>query len=314
MNIQAVILAAGKGSRLQPLTLDRSKAMLPVAGKPMIARVMDLLKQAGLQGFIIVAHPEDLELRQFFAADDHVTLTFQSERKGAAHALQSAAPFIRADFILSACDNLVVPAEAAAFVQHFRALRNRGQDGLLALIQVPPEKMTSMGMVDWEGEIIQRIIEKPSPQTTISEIASIPLYGFSQRFLEFLPRVQPSKRGEMELQDAMQMLIAETHGLHGEMLSGRMTVTDTRDLLTLNLQYLTKEHATLQKGLRSKVQFIAPCLVEAGAKISEGCTIGPNVLVENGAIVGKGACIQNALVLRSAVIPDGDIVENKVLG
>ena len=57
--MQAVILAAGRGTRLKELTSSRSKAMMPIAGKPMIARVIEMLIRGGLSEFIIVAHPED---------------------------------------------------------------------------------------------------------------------------------------------------------------------------------------------------------------------------------------------------------------
>ncbi len=310
--MQAVILAAGKGSRLHPLTLERSKAMMPVAGKPMVARVMDMLKQAGLQEFILVAHPEDHELHNYFSGSKNVTITYQMEQKGAAHALMSAAAFIKGDFILSACDNLVTPDEASAFVELFRILRGKGQDGLLALIRVPKEKMTSMGMVEWDGNKIQRIVEKPALETALSEIASIPFYGFSRHFLDYLPRIKPSKRGELELQDAMQMQIAENHALYGKILSGRMTVTNATDLLTLNFRFLDQEQTMLQKEFPGVKKFIPPCLVEMGAIISPGCTIGPNVLVEAGARIGINATLKNTLVLRNACVPDGENAENAI--
>jgi len=109
--MQAVILAAGRGTRLKELTSSRSKAMMPIAGKPMIARVIEMLIRGGLSEFIIVAHPEDEELRSLFEKAADVQLAFQSERKGAAHALSMAAPLIRANFLLTACDNLVEDVE-----------------------------------------------------------------------------------------------------------------------------------------------------------------------------------------------------------
>ena len=310
--MQAVILAAGKGSRLHPLTLYRSKAMLPIAGKPMISRVMEMLKSAGLQEFIIVAHPDDRDLRSFFASSQNVKIVLQYERKGAAHALSYAAPFIKSDFVLSACDNLVDPLEAANFVQRFRAHSDRRMLGLLALIRVPKEKMKSMAMVEWDGINIRRIIEKPSPDATTSNLASIPLYCFSRRFLDYLPRLKPSIRAEFELQDAMQLLIDETAGLQAEILTGRLTVTDANDLLDLNLRFLAQEQPPPPASLPSGVRFISPFLLEPGAEIAPGSLIGPNALIESGSSIGKGAVIRNALILRGAAVPAGEIIENKV--
>jgi dTDP-glucose pyrophosphorylase len=311
--MQAVILAAGKGSRLHPLTLNRSKAMLPIAGKPMIARVMEMLKFAGLQEFIIVAHPEDRELRNFFAPSQNIKIVLQSERKGAAHALSYAAPFIKSDFVLSACDNLVNPAEAASFVQHFQPHPARKALGLLALLRVPKEKMNSMGMVDWDGSNIRRIIEKPSPSFSTSDLASLPLYCFSHRFLDYLPRIKPSIRGEFELQDAMQMLIDETGALEGQLLSGRLTVTNASDLLELNLHFLTQEFPSPPASLPPGVRFISPFLLEPGAQVAPGCLIGPNVLIESGSSIGSGAILRNALVLRGAAFPAGATLENRII-
>jgi glucose-1-phosphate thymidylyltransferase len=310
--MQAVILAAGKGSRLQPLTFERSKAMMPIAGKPMLARVMEMLQAAGLDEFIIVAHPDDRELYDVFSPLPNVKIVWQAERKGAAHALSYAAPHIKSDFVLSACDNLVEHAEAARFVQHFRADPDHTPAGLLALIRVPKEKMSSMGMVVWDGVKIQKIVEKPAPEAVISNIVSMPLYCFSRRFLELLPLIQPSRRGEIELQDAMQMLIDESGDLQGEMLSGRRTVTDASDLLELNLHFLAREAAALPESFPASTHFHLPCLVEPGVEIAADCQIGPNVLLETGSKIGQGAILRNTLILRGAVVPAGEIVENNI--
>lgn len=312
MNMQAVILAAGKGSRLQPLTLARSKAMMPVAGKPMLARVLEILAPTELTEIIIVAHPDDNELHEQFGGLPGVTIVHQAERKGAAHALACAAPLIRGDFILSACDNLVDPLEAQRFIKNFQS-HSQGQPcGRLALVHMPAEKMTSMGMVLWDGETITSIVEKPSAERVVSNLASIPLYCFSRHFLDYLPHIQASRRGEYELQDGMQMLIDQTGQLRGELFSGRETVSDARDLLELNLHYLEREASLPAQHKYPGVHFTAPCLVEPGAQIGSGTRLGPGVLVERGTTIGADAHINRALILRGASIAPGEIIEDKV--
>src|SRR5512139_3100314 len=115
--MQGVILAAGKGKRLQPITFHRSKAMAPVLGKPIVERVMDELVASGVSDFVVVASPDDEEIVRYFTLQselrDRVRLVYQAERLGMAHALQCAAPLLSDDFVLCACDNLV-PAEQAA--------------------------------------------------------------------------------------------------------------------------------------------------------------------------------------------------------
>lgn len=312
MNLQAIILAAGKGTRLQPLTLARSKAMMPVAGEPMLARVLEILAVTTLTEIIIVAHPEDSELHEQFGSLPGVRIVHQAERKGAAHALACAAPFIHGDFILSACDNLVDPLEAERFVNNFQR-HSQGQPcGRLALVHMPAEKMTSMGMVVWDGETINSIVEKPSAERVVSNLASIPLYCFSRHFLDYLPHIQPSRRGEYELQDGMQMFINQAGELRGELFSGRETVTDARDLLELNLRYLAREAKSPAQNLYPGVHFNAPCLVETGAQIERGARLGPGVLVERGSTIGADAHIRRALVLRGANIAPGEMIDDQV--
>src|SRR3954470_13501057 len=109
--MQGVLLAAGKGKRLQPLTLERSKAMAPVAGKPLSGRVADLLVAQRIDELIVVIGPNDSEVQPYFASQANLSVpvrfVVQHERIGMAHALGLAAPWLVGDFMMSACDNLV---------------------------------------------------------------------------------------------------------------------------------------------------------------------------------------------------------------
>ena len=111
--MQGIILAAGRGTRLKPITLTRSKAMVPIVGKPIVERVMDDLVANGVDDLILVISPDDKEIVAHFAHNSEigasVRFVHQAERLGMAHALQCAAPLIYDDFVLTACDNLVLP-------------------------------------------------------------------------------------------------------------------------------------------------------------------------------------------------------------
>jgi UDP-N-acetylglucosamine diphosphorylase / glucose-1-phosphate thymidylyltransferase / UDP-N-acetylgalactosamine diphosphorylase / glucosamine-1-phosphate N-acetyltransferase / galactosamine-1-phosphate N-acetyltransferase len=306
--MQAVILAAGRGSRLQVLTLERSKAMLPIAGKPITARVTDMLTACGIHDFVIVAHPDDRDLLAHFAGK--AQFVFQPERKGMADALLKAAPFIKGDFILTACDNLVETEDAQRLVTRFRAEKPAA---LLTLMRVTPEKISASGVVELDGDKIRQIVEKPRPEEAPSDMISLPLYCFSTEILAFLPKVQPSKRGEYELQDAIGMLIEAGKDVRGEIFPGRKTLTNAGDLLRLNLHYLSIEKHAEFNGIKAKVSLKPPFLVEAGADVAENCLIGPNVFVETSAKIGKGAVLRNAVILRNARVAAGAVIENQVI-
>ena len=102
--MQAVILAAGKGSRLHPITTARSKAMLPILGKPIVERVMEDLVSTGVDDFILVISQNDRYINRYFRRESRieadVRFVYQAERLGMANALSYAAPLIQGDFIL----------------------------------------------------------------------------------------------------------------------------------------------------------------------------------------------------------------------
>ncbi|MFQ5578627.1 MAG: sugar phosphate nucleotidyltransferase, partial [Anaerolineae bacterium] len=238
--MQAVILAAGKGSRLNPITLRRSKAMVPILGRPIVERVMETLAQNGIRRFIMVISRQDSEVGQYFREETtlkaDIRFVIQPERLGMANALQHIAPYIRGPFILSACDNLTSPEHVAALIA---AHRERKANATLSLMKIDPALAGRTGIVDMHNGCIRRIVEKPAPGDAPSNIASLPLYVFSPRLLAYLPEVNPSPRGEYELQDAIQMLIERDGGVTGLLTPTRLQLTNAADLLALNRHYLT---------------------------------------------------------------------------
>ncbi|MFQ5858328.1 MAG: sugar phosphate nucleotidyltransferase, partial [Anaerolineae bacterium] len=209
MTLQGVILAAGKGSRLHPITTRRSKAMLPILGQPIVERVMEGLWDNGVDTFILVVSPDDADIVGYFTQEsplaDHVTFVEQRERLGMAHALQQAAPHIQGPFVLSACDNLVPRDHIAELISSHHADPSR--QATLSLMHVPPALIGRTGIVALDGGWVTRIVEKPELHQAPSDVASLPLYVFKPRILDYLHDVPLSPRGEYELQDAIQMLI-----------------------------------------------------------------------------------------------------------
>ena len=316
--MQGVILAAGKGSRLQPITLTRSKAMLPILGKPIVERVMEHLAVNGVKDFILVVSPDDLHITRYFRRESElqveVRFVYQPKRLGMADALRWAAPLITDDFILSACDNLVSAEHVGRMVAAWQ--ESPHPNGLLTLMPVKPEGSGSTGIVEMAGPWIKRIIEKPRPEEAPSDISSLPLYCFSRRILDYLPEVSPSPRGEYELQDAIQMLIDRDGRVGGVMCEGRLTLTSPADLLAINRQYLMSGDSQPQLApftVGPNTQLITPLRIERGTTIGANCVIGPNVYVERDCRIGEGVTIRNAVLLREAMVSDGATVVDQVV-
>lgn len=319
--MQGVILAAGKGKRLQPVTPTRTKAMAPVAGKPIVARVFDLLVQNGVNEVILLVSPDDNAIGPYFErhAPPGVRVTFvvQHERLGMAHALGLVAPHLHGDFIMSACDNLVPPEHVAALL----ATHRREQaNATLSLMEIEIAHSASTGIVEWEtgaeGHLIRRIVEKPQPHEAPSNVSSLPLYVFSPRVLDYLPQVRPSPRGEYELQDAIQLLINHSGRVTGVLTDVRWQLTNVHDLLELNRHYLAVEQAQPPAHLQpftQGVHVIPPVRIDADCVLEPACVIGPHVYLEPGCRIGAGARIENAILLRNTVVEAGAVIAGTVV-
>jgi NDP-sugar pyrophosphorylase family protein len=316
--MQGVVLAAGQGSRLQPITLTRSKAMLPILGKPIVERVMEHLAANGLDDFILVVSPGDRHIARYFRTESSiqadVRFVYQTQRLGMANALQCAAPLITSDFVLSACDNLISAEHVARMVAAWQS--SPRPNAVLTLMPVEPERLGSVGIVALDGPWLTRIVEKPPPGEAPSNISSLPLYLFPRHFLDYLPMVCLSPRGEYELQDAIQMLIEREGRVCGVTTQRRLTLTSPADLLAINRHYLVNGGDRPQLAPHSvgpNTRLITPLRIESDTVIGRDCTIGPNVYVERDCRIGDGVTLQNVVVLRGSAIPQGATIENQVL-
>jgi NDP-sugar pyrophosphorylase family protein len=315
--MQAVILAAGKGSRLHPITLRRSKAMLPILGKPIVERVMGTLVENGVHEFIMVVSEEDSEVGRYFreqtALDVAIQFVIQPERLGMANALSLAAPYLDDSFVMSACDNLMSPEHIGALVA---AQQSAGASATLSLMKIDPSLAGRTGVVELHDGHVERIIEKPAPGQAPSNIASLPLYVFSPKILQYLPDVQLSTRGEYELQDAIQMLIDHDGRVTGVFADNRLQLTNAADLLALNRYYLTTGVDTPQLAPQSVGQhthLITPLRIEEGTIIESGCVIGPRVYIERDCHIEADVLIKDAVILRNTTIEEGRQVVGEVV-
>ncbi len=316
--LQGVILAAGKGSRLHPITTKRSKAMLPILGRPMVERVMETIYENGVRDFVLVVSADDKDIVQHFtqecALDVRVRFVVQQERKGMADALLQAAPYIEGDFVLSACDNLTSVEHVRELFDTHRA--HPGAGGILSVMPIPEEEIGRTGMVAIEDGRVVRIVEKPTRAEAPSNIASLPLYVFSPTILKMLPDVKLSPRGEYELQDAIQALIEQDGGVYPVFIESRLTVTGPADLLAINRHYLVAGQNKPQLApftVGPNTHLITPLCIEEGTVVGRDTIIGPRVYIERGCWIGDGVGLRDAVVLRGSVIPDGASIANEVV-
>lgn len=248
--MQAVILAAGRGTRLRPITESRSKAMVPVLGRPLIELAIQSLVANGLRDFIIVRSPTDGDIVAHFDALSSTDLSFrfvvQEQRLGTAAALALAAPLIDGPFAVWACDSIV----DAVHVGDLLAAAAEA-DAVLSLLDVDRAKVSKSAAVVIDGRRVRRIVEKPDAGmlksgTVDPTTVSLPHYLFRPGLLERLTDVPLSPRGEHELQDGIQRLIDDGRRVVGVRAARRRQVSTTDDLRDLTLELL-REASSLHR-------------------------------------------------------------------
>ena len=303
--MQAVILAAGRGKRLHPITFQRSKAMLPVLGLPIISRIVDSIASNAVSDFIIVTSPDDERLTTYFQDNPlpeiNIRFVEQVEPRGMAHALLCAKDWIVGDFLLTACDSLIPQTDYTSMITSWYSQPHTA--ALLALMLVSPDKVHQTAVVQIERERITRITEKPAPQQTVSNIASLPIYIFQPGILDDLPHIKPSSRGEYELQDAIQSLIDQGETVRGVLIEERLNLTSAQDLLEINLHFLQIEkphYVDDSVTIEKDVVLHPPYWIGPHSTIGEQCSIGPNVFIESDCLIEHHCQVANTLLLKGS--------------
>ncbi|WP_254545795.1 UTP--glucose-1-phosphate uridylyltransferase AglF [Halomarina pelagica] len=203
--MQAVVLAAGEGTRLRPLTEDRPKAMVEVDGKPILTHCLEQLVTLGADDlFIVVGYLKEVIIKHYGDSFEGIPITYchQREAKGLAHALLTVEEHIDDDFMLILGDN-VFEANLADVVR--RQAEDRA-DAAFLVEEVPYEEASRYGVCNTNdyGEIVA-VMEKPEDPPT--NLVMTGFYTFTPAIFHACHLVQPSNRGEYELSDAVNLLI-----------------------------------------------------------------------------------------------------------
>ncbi len=203
--MKAVVLAAGKGTRLRPLTEDKPKGMVAVDGKPILTHCLDQLVDLGADEFVIVVGYLKEKIIDHFGdeyRDVPITYTHQREQQGLAHALLGVEEHIDDDFMLMLGDNIF----NANLEDVVRRQREERADAAFLVEEVPWEEASRYGVCDTNayGEITD-VVEKPAEPP--SNLVMTGFYTFTPAIFPACELVQPSSRGEYEISEAIDLLI-----------------------------------------------------------------------------------------------------------
>jgi len=317
--LKAVVLAAGKGNRLQPITATRPKHLIKLGGKPILELCLDALKASGVTEVVVVTHYMGDVIRGFFGKGEKLGLKIeyveQAEMLGTGNAVRVVEPYVDDDFVLVYGDLLFAPEVVANVVSLFEA-----ENAAAVMAVVPVEKPENYGIVEVAaGQAVKCIVEKPALSDAPSNLANAGIYVFSKEIFDKLKQTKASVRGEWELTDSLSLLIDEKKTvLAAEILEDDwLDVGRPWDLLEANSWVLKRmEHkiyGTVENGahlvgavtvaetarIRSGAYIEGPCFID------EGSDIGPNCYIRPSTSIGKNVRVGNACEVKNCIIMDG---------
>lgn len=225
--MNGVVLAAGEGTRLRPLTADRPKGLVRVAGRPLLSHALDALVGVGVDRLVIVVGYRGDDIVEHYGdsyRDVPVTYAWQDDRLGTAHALQQALPLDGTTVVLNG-DN-VCRANLDAVVEHHR---RTGAAGTLLVESVSRAQARETGVVEIEDGRVTGLVEKPDDPPSTLVVRGFQVY---EPVAEPACRLlTPSERGEYELTDAADLLVHAGHRVETVRLDGWChNVNDTDDI------------------------------------------------------------------------------------
>src|SRR5438445_5732562 len=302
--MRALVLAGGEGSRLRPLTHTSAKQLIPVAGTPILFHAHEAIRDAGIKDVGIVIGSTGDEIREAVADGSawgiRVTYIPQDAPLGLAHAVLTAAEFVRGQpFLVYLGDNVLLEG-VARFVDEFE--RNR-PDAQIFLARVPePERF---GVAVLEGDRVVRLVEKP--KVHVSDLALVGVYLFDDSILQAAATLEPSRRGEYEITEAIQWLIDHGKTVRAEMGNGWWKDTGRpADLLEANRVMLSVLASAVEGGVDEASTLEGVVAVAPGAQIVRSrirgpVAIGPETRVEDSDVGPNVSIERDGRVIRSTV-------------
>jgi len=289
--MKGVILAAGKGTRLYPVTRVVPKPLLPLANRPTLAYAFEQLTAAGIEEVALVVGENESAMREALGdgAAYGVRLTYvrQPEPKGLAHAVSFAEEFVGGDDFVLYLGDAIYGQPMTPFVEQFRS---SGAANLNLVKAVDDPRRFGVANVQ-DGRIV-KLVEKPAEPE--SNLAMAGMYVFGPQIWEVLPDLAPSARGEYEITDAIQMLIDRGETVVPGIYEGEWFDTGTLPSFLATSRYLTEGQALIAPGANVSGEVIGHAVVGEGATVR--CVSMSDSVILPGAQVDVDGIIEGCLI------------------
>jgi len=319
--MKCVVLAAGEGRRMHPLTFTRPKVMLPVSNKPILEWNLLNAIDAGLEEFIFIVGYKSESVREYFGDGKRwnvkIEYVNQGEPLGTAHAIGMVESFV--DEFIVLCGDTIFGRE------DIKKVVERGNS--IGLTKVDDAR--EYGVVELSGNKVVRIHEKM--EEPLSNLINAGLYHFDRSIFDFIKKTDRSPRGEYEITDSINMFTRE-YNMEGVLLKEWRDVVYPWHLLDVNEELLRKMKGDIKGRVEENVVLKGEVTIGEGSRVMSGsyiegpvvigrdCKIGPNCYIRPYTSIGDNchignACeVKNSIVMSNSNIPHQNYVGDSIIG
>ncbi len=319
--MKGIILHGGHGTRLRPLTHTGPKQLLPIANKPMSQYALEDLKNVGIHDIVIILgdiYPE--KVKEYYGNGEefgvNITYIYQEKPKGISHAIRLCKEFVGNDkFIVYLGDN-VLRKDLTDYTKKFSS---SDLDAMILLCAVDNPSKFGVAYIDKDDSSkIKNIIEKPKNST--SNLAVIGVYFLTPKIFDIIDNLKPSSRGELEITDALQLLMDKGNTIAHDTVTGWWKDTGTpEDIIHANRLVLdsigTENQFLVEKDISTKgntiigsntkisqdSSIIGPAIIGKNCKIERGVRLGPYVSIGDGCTL-ENCSIENSIIMENCSI------------
>jgi len=320
--LKGIILHGGHGTRLRPLTHTGPKQLLPIANKPMSQYALEDLRKAGITDIAIIigdVYPE--KVKELYGNGKKfgvkINYIFQDEPKGISHAIRLCKDFVgKEKFVVYLGDNVL----RTGLVSYTKKFASSKSEAMILLCEV--DDPSRFGIAELDGKKIKKITEKPKHPN--SNLAVIGVYFLTPKIFGIIDKLKPSWRGELEITDALQMMMENNLTIQYDTVTGWWKDTGTPDdILHANKLILdtvgTKNQFVLNEGAKVQGNIVIgknssisrDSFITGPAIIGEHCTIGPAARIGPYVSVGNNSILKKCDV-ENSIIMDGCKITSKI--
>jgi len=321
--MKGLVLSGGKGTRLYPLTYTSAKQLIPVANKPVLFRVIEAIRDAGITDIGIVVGDTAEEIKRAVGRGGqfgvNITYIQQEAPLGLAHAVKISHDFLDGErFVMFLGDN-VIQGGISPLIAQFAESDFNSQ---IVLTRVDVPEQYGVAELDGEGRIL-RLIEKPKEPP--SDLALVGIYMFDDHIFDAVNSISPSWRGELEITDAIQWLVERNYAVYPYVHRGWWIDTGAPgDMLEANSLVLEELTPTIQGYIDRDSEVDSRVTIERGAEIINSVIRGPAIIGEDTRIVNAyvgpftsiyhHVHVENAEISRSIVLEHSEIrnLDNRI--